>query len=65
MEIKEEIGGVGLQIPVPASELCVRLCACVCVHLAEKDMCLCQGSGRWSEQPTLPTAGLGSFSQLE
>lgn len=29
MEIKEEIGGVGLQIPVPASEPCVRLCACV------------------------------------
>lgn len=57
MEINRERRGVGLQIPVPASEPCISLCvrkACVCVGVVKGG----------SEEPALPTAGLGSLSSF-
>lgn len=49
--------GVGLQIPLPASEPGMSLCV-------RKGVCLCRGSEGGSEEPALPTAGLGSFSSF-
>lgn len=42
-------------------------CACFwAMHklVCEKGVCLCRGSGGGSEEPALPTAGLGSFSSF-